>query len=1245
MKKKINNKYLLMSLAGITLASAIGVGIYSATFKPTNYLGQVLNANSTPITSKNFGQQVGKIRHWQNNNFNGFEVRNGGFIVLTGTNAATRIDAFGNILWEFDPSTITTDSYVGASDFTDKKVVEVVEDQANPSIYYLLLVPNQTPDVKQEFDPKDPFFYDQMKGEGAKQGQATLVQISENIASYSGSSWTPSYTILNHLNINPEKMVNNYPADWKSPSTKQGTGSNTFFAKDDHPSWYVTNSSDHVTSDTWAPGTVTNPSDSSIDLGVSGTTMVLPWKQYITNLGNMYANNGVVLIFGGNGSIFNDPEALSIGVWKLNFNTNEVAGIPYAYVLSGISYSPSYSGTSKPTKNWNFCYAPIGQTSNFHYVPRLAVGGIETNVSSSKKSFIYLAAGITVGQVNNSQTRQWAPNGFSSTSSSHVATLREKRSLQLSGQNIVSNPQDPDRNSIDPCLLFGTALNINSLLNMPTSGLSIQNCNNIFVNNDYFDIGTNMSYNSFVGTYYFFDNKRRVTVGGGLVQQTQEERTVDRNNAIRRTFPYDFNPTINLAPSGQQSSGNFPFGSVQDLGEQYSSSTGYWTLLGTSKASFSLNLSVLVDNARNYYYPTLAFGYSLKDIGSLVKVQMPSELPESLGKSIYGYAMQVGKSILFINEPKFDSTSIVYHAPSSVSIGKSDLIGTALYGNSTSNGSNGNYWYNAANVSSNADYTYVPFSSCGYFEVDNEILKLGVGEFVAGIKDFNDYVPYITDQYDISKDPYALTETTDEATNNVVKVTTKKSAQLPWNAFQGLTSANDGQSIASVWSDTNNPSNDKLLLTSKPQLSEFSKDLLWKEFWYIPKDGKSDNGEYNPTKGSLVNTGEKQIWFECVKDDGSQMTPNATNTRSNDLGASGRTISVEQPLISITAPDLKFPANYFSSYDENKEHSTTSDPIAVALKPANDGINIPLMFGQTKNPGNSQSREIEKGITYIQPESSLQYAEISSLNRVDILGQGNFVQNLPDDFLSNSLGSIIKKVPLSTFSNDPSDLQEISILDPQYLSQVFKVTQNPNYKQVPSSLPQPPYGQVVVGVSNIDMLSQKADFTAYSWNILLGRYDVMPNSSDLNMRIANNSQFQGFNAIQPWVMPVAITVPIIVLCLVFGLGLAIGIPMHKHLKILRTGFEMQHQRVNKLTSAVGGVFKKIIDNTNANNMKSKPQMLKGGPTQNATKPQTKQIGTSHISSPTSPINPPKSPTTPIKSSPTTPIGPKTPEEK
>ena len=1145
MKFKLNKKHLLISLFMVTTLGAISFGLVSSIDNNSKTNTLLTNASSSPIISNKVGQKVGPIRHWQNNNFSGLEVKNGGFVVLTGTDSATRIDSFGNILWEFSPSSLLNSNYQSANIFLGKKVVEIVQDEMNNDVLYLLLVPTQVPNENNGIDQVDPFFYSNLSSNTAN--QAIVVQITENTYSYNGSNWSPSFVINSHLFINPKSMVDNYPSNWKTLQQSKGTQSTTtqndFFSKVDHPSWYVTNSGDKVSP---APSTSGSVSRTTQESTVSGTTMVLPWKQYVTNLGNMYASNGNVFIFGGNGSIYNDPEALSIGVWKLNFNTATSTGIPYAYILSGLSYSPSFSSSSSsstPTKNWDKCYAPIAQTKDFHYVPRLAIGGIQTNVSSNENLFIYLSGAITVGQIKNSQTREWDPNNNNNNNNTTI-TLQQKRSLQLSGQNIISNPQNPDRNSIDPCLLFGTALNINSLLNMPNTAKQedFGSFDNILFSNQYFDIGTNMSYNAFAGTYYFFDDKKTSDT-----TTTTTTTTIQRNNAARRTFPYDFNPTIDTTETTRTQQ-VFPFGQVEVIREMKHTSGENVEYEGKSKVSYSYNLSLLVDNAKNYYYPTLSFGYSLKSLGSLVKVKMDGQLPENKGKVFYGYAMQVGKSILFINEPKFDSTSIVYRAPSTVSIGNNDTIGQPKYRDDR-------YYYQFRSWSSNNSFDNLPFSSCGYYLLDNQILALGVTQYVAGIKDFNDTVPEITKQFKISNDPYADAPS--------AKATSEPT--LPWSNFKGLTFANNGESVASSWYNKDTPNNNKLFVTIHPQLTEFSSSLLWSEFFYT----------YN-NNGNGFDTIQNQVWFEDVS--------------SQYNGYSGRDLGTYQSVSQFKGPFLNDPSlqqpdgGFYAASDTN-----FNSQMNVTLKLRNDSTNVNYIFGQSSS--SLLSKNTSNSLSYCTVDDQLMtYKIIPSLDRTNVLGQGQFVDTISNDFLSNSLSSILQTIPISDLTNNPNDNGNVSILKSQFVSNVFKITKQPDTSGLTFQLK---HGSVLIVATNIDLLKQSAKLTAYSWNKVLNCYDVMPSSASIFTTVSN-SIFSGFSAMAEWILPVAIAAPIGFIALVIGMGCAIGIPMSKHRKSIRVGFELQHEKVSTLTTAVGGVFKKIIDTTSADKMKAKPQMLNSG---------------------------------------------------
>ncbi|WP_033159933.1 hypothetical protein [Mycoplasmoides alvi] len=1032
MKHKINGKLLLSLGTCLTLGVGLSVGIAFGLSAKNKDL-TLNNQSNKSIVSANVGSKVGKIRNWHNTNFSGIEVTNGGFIALTGTSSITRVDTFGNILWEFDPEALSKSDPITYSNFVGKKVVEAVEDESNSNIFYLLLIPNAAADELSDIDKTDTIYYDNMVGANNVSNQATIVQITESVNS-SLIGDTPSFVINNSISIDPEQMVMNYPSSWNSTQT-----TNTFFSNQDHPSWYISNNSQSIS----------NP----------GNKMVMPWKQYVTNLGNMYARNGVVFIFGGNGSVYNDPEALSIGMWRLNFSTNQYSGIPYAYVLAGMKYFGEISNTDP----YKWCYAPIGQTDDFNYVPRLAVGGVQKSTNSNGDTFLYLAGGITVGQIANSQTRDAGIKNQSST----VVSLQDKRSLQLTGQNIVSSPQKPDRNSIDPCLLFGTALNIDTLEVVQVSSTTkISNVNNILYNNSYFDIGGTVGTSSSIGTYYFFNDMRNHEVFAGYedpkdvplldekvpIYKTEAQK-ISHNEGQRRSFSYNLKPVFN-------------FGSVEYITENTCNSDGTVNdavRLGTSKASYSYNLTLLAENAQNYYYPTLSYGYSLKSVSSLTKVKSTT----SKG-TLNGYAMQVGKSILYLNEPKFDDLSIISHGPSTVSIGDSNLVGKAYYSSSE-------YIYKYNAWDNQMDYTYRAFSSSGNYLNDNRLLSMGVGEYIAGIKEFNDTVPTIASSFKIANDPYGST------TNMYTR-----DATLSWNTFTGLTSIQGGAFVSSSWfNPTNN--NTQFLVTGSPLITETDPNAL--------------------TQNWTFNEGTKKAWFENCD---SSVTTNNNTTQTLQIVPQYR--NVDSSLQSIN--------NYFLNT------TSTIAKIAIPMRTKFDSSESNYLFGQTSS--GSGLSYCEMGSVYNIPN---QYNIVDINNRDTILGQGNFLDTLSKDFVTKKINNYLEAVPLSTVTNNPSDTTTVKIINSENLSNFFKVIKLPKV----NSNTQLKYGSVIImaqeGTQNNWIL------TPYSWNEISSRYEIMPKDSSNTLNIWDSS-IAGSTVVPPsnpatpvaqeldgWVVPVASTVP------------------------------------------------------------------------------------------------------------------------
>ena len=1168
--RKLSCKNLLVWLTGLAVLSATAIGFVVSSNVQSKTNTFVKNA-TTIFTSKNIGNKVGTIRHWQNNNFSGIEVKNGGFVALTGTNSATRIDAFGNIIWEFNPSSLSSSGYQNVQEFSAKKVVEVAQDESNANVLYLLLVPTDAPDSNLGNDAADKHYYNEMKSDISK--QATIVQITENLTSYSGSTWTPSFTINNHININPEKMVNNYPPSWKTPassvtSTTDSNNGPTFFSKTDHPSWYVTNSGDKVSS-----ASESSKSSTTQEKTVTGTTMVLPWKQYITNLGNMYAKDNKVFIFGGNGSMYNDPEALSIGMFRVDFSSSSktVTGIPYAYLLSNLKYDPvDESGSKTPSAYWNKCFAPIRQDENFNYVPRLAVAGIQTNITTNDTNlpFLYLGGAITVGQVENSQNKAWKPNvNQNQTSNSHSAaattkSLQQQRSLQLSGQNILSGPTTrnlsesstpdkkqlpPDRNSIDPCLLFGTAFNLEQLktINVPkqetpaapagkADANAITSFQNVLMDNQYFDIGSTIGNSSTAGTYYFFDHQRRILTcnnSSASSVTSSEDASISSDNVNRLAF----NPWIASSNSGNAPSLIFPYTTgalygvqnkspdaayalashnyynfFNELGTSSSSKSGKvyavletqdpqissvvseekskgkrYEVLGTSMASYSWNLPMLVDNAKNYYYPTLCYGYSLKSIASLTKVKTTSQV---------GYAMQVGKSILFINEPKFikasDSssssnlgpkidnvTNLVYHGPTSVSIGDQETFGEAKFGNSNINNQteNNKYVYkynqwekniqiaiNSSQTTTVENLTNRPFSASSNFALDKAIVSLGMSQLVAAIKDFNYTVSQIAGTFKISADPYA-------SSASVSKNSSLNDPTLSWNKFMGLGTTNDGSSVVSSWSEfqvnNNSRSSDQSVipnrsitfaLTNYPIFSDYN-DVAWTG----GTDGEIMRDQVFRDSTFLLESGVSRAWFETC-----------------NIGTGNTTIETMNGVFKNTTSQVPVTKNQYFSQPSNG--SNNNNPTLI-FENTNFLGSTPLMYGQSPNLANATS-----GIAYLRPDvSGSSYMVYNKPDATKVLGNATFkdlsVGNLDNPgFLSKQLSDILEQIQGATTTY---------LVKKQYVNELINVTNSTITN--PQEQPTLQNGSTVIIVaSDVDLNNQTAIFSVYFWNPITKTYDM-----------------------------------------------------------------------------------------------------------------------------------------------------------
>lgn len=80
--------------------------------------------------------------------------------------------------------------------------------------------------------------------------------------------------------------------------------------------------------------------------------------------------------------------------------------------------------------------------------------------------------------------------------------------------------------------------------------------------------------------------------------------------------------------------------------------------------------------------------------------------------------------------------------------------------------------------------------------------------------------------------------------------------------------------------------------------------------------------------------------------------------------------------------------------------------------------------------------------------------------------------------------------------------------------------------------------------------------------------------------------------------------------------------------MLKLGFELQNKKVDTLTTAVGGVFKKIINQTKSDNLKKAPQMLKAAGPKPATPGTAPKAPTSPTAKVQGPSAAPKAPGAP-----------------
>lgn len=265
--------------------------------------------------------------------------------------------------------------------------------------------------------------------------------------------------------------------------------------------------------------------------------------------------------------------------------------------------------------------------------------------------------------------------------------------------------------------------------------------------------------------------------------------------------------------------------------------------------------------------------------------------------------------------------------------------------------------------------------------------------------------------------------------------------------------------------------------------------------------------------------------------------------------------------------------------------------------------NPSVIIQKPRTTGNFFSQTKDSGIIVLKPSSSSgsfletvgNYSDWMKASEVT-LGSGNFRSNLPESIKTKSLAELIEEKNENGTS--------IEVVRSQYFDGLFDYTFKNQVK--------PEDRRILVTNKNIS--NQSATFSAQLLNPINRSWQTIPDENGSVLKNQNVAYSNGSFGNQPeYLLAVAIAVPLFVVAVIVGLGIGIGIPMQKNKKALQQGFDISHRKVDTLTTAVGSVFKQIINRTQIGNIKKTPQLLKKAPDKK----------------PSPPVKPPVSPQKPL----------------
>lgn len=188
-------------------------------------------------------------------------------------------------------------------------------------------------------------------------------------------------------------------------------------------------------------------------------------------------------------------------------------------------------------------------------------------------------------------------------------------------------------------------------------------------------------------------------------------------------------------------------------------------------------------------------------------------------------------------------------------------------------------------------------------------------------------------------------------------------------------------------------------------------------------------------------------------------------------------------------------ANVYAQTQTNNFVSTDSpDTTISAIVPEADNTTSTFAMGQ--NEADDKLVRIT-----INDDGSLNYSgRITSglADRINQLGYGTFLNPISADVLQKKIFDILQ-------SYNAPGLGNVTIVRPEYVSGIFRQDQAPAYRSGT-------YSPIILVASNVNVATQEAKFTAYSYNSNTGSYDLTP-ASQSSLGSISTATFTGFSAL------------------------------------------------------------------------------------------------------------------------------------